>query len=116
MVLNWAAFAIVLLLVLGGLFAVLIMFSLSRAATGGDVDWQIDRIDRKLDLILTHLGIGHDEHVPESVMALIRLGKTAEAVKEYQLRTGSRASVARREIDHLISKASAPKSSIEGEV
>ena len=62
---NWTLALVVLVLVLGGLFSVLRIFSLSRSATGGDLDWQIARLERKVDLILTHLGIGHDEHVPE---------------------------------------------------
>lgn len=38
MLLDWTLLAVVIVLVLGGLFSVLMIFSLSRAATGGDVD------------------------------------------------------------------------------
>ncbi len=62
---NWTLALIVVVLVLGGLFSVLVIFSLSRSATGGDLDWQLARLERKVDLILTHLGISHDGHVPE---------------------------------------------------
>jgi hypothetical protein len=107
MLLEWTLIAVVALLVLGGLFAVLLVIGLSRSADGGDVDWQLVRIERKLDLILTNLGVGHDEHVPPAVLELVRLGKTSEAAKEYRRLTGARASVAKREIDHLASRANA---------
>ena len=80
---TWTLILFALVLVLGGLFAVLVIFSLSRSATGGDLDWQIARLDRKVDLILTHLGIGHDDHVPERVITLAREGRIQEAVEEY---------------------------------
>ncbi len=105
MLLEWTLIAVVALLVLGGLFAVLVVIGLSRSADRGDVDWQLARIERKLDLILTNLGIGHDEHVPREVSELVRLGKTAEAIEEYRRLTGSRPSVARREIAHLAARA-----------
>ncbi len=98
---TWSLLAFALVLVLGGLFSVLVIFSLSRSATGGDLDWQIARLDRKVDLILTHLGIGHDDHVPKRVITLTREGRIPEAVEEYVRITGSRASVARREIAYL---------------
>ncbi|WP_165245648.1 hypothetical protein [Paludisphaera soli] len=105
MLLEWTLIAVAALLILGGLFAVLLVIGLSRSAGGGDVDWQLARIERKLDLILTNLGIGHDEHVPSVVVELVRLGKTAEAIAEYRRLTGARQSVAQREIDHLASRA-----------
>jgi hypothetical protein len=90
--------------VLGGLFAVLVLFSLSRSATGGDLDWQIARLERKVDLILTHLGIGHDEHVPEIVIGLARAGRTSEAIEVYRKVTGVHPSVARREIEYVMQR------------
>ena len=45
---NWTVILVVLVLVLGGLFSVLVIFSLSRSATGGDLDWQIARLDARL--------------------------------------------------------------------
>ncbi len=98
---SWTPVLVAAVLVMGGLFSVLVLFSLSRAASGGDVDWQIARLERKVDLILTHLGIGHDDHVPGEVVALVREGRTEDAVEEYRLRTGSRLAAARREIAYL---------------
>jgi hypothetical protein len=99
--LTWTVILIVLVVVLGGLFSVLVIFSLSRSATGGDLDWQIARLERKVDLILTHLGIGHDEHIPEIVIGLARAGRTIEAIEEYRKATGATPSVARREIEYV---------------
>ncbi len=98
---GWTLGLIVLVLVLGGLFSVLVIFSLSRSATGGDLDWQIARLERKVDLILTHMGIGHDEHVPEVVVNLAREGRTQEAIREYARLTGAGEAVARREVEFI---------------
>ena len=98
---SWTLALVVLVLVLGGLFSVLVIFSLSRSATGGDLDWQIARLERKVDLILTHLGIGHDEHVPELVVNLAREGRTQEAIREYARLTGTSEAVARREVEYV---------------
>jgi hypothetical protein len=114
--LAWVLIAIVLLLVLGGLFAVLVVFSLSRSATGGDLDWQIARLDRKVDLILTHLGIGHDDHVPQEVVALTREGRISEAIDEYIRITESRPSVASREVNYLADRLREKKDQTASEV
>src|SRR5271166_6584784 len=98
---NWTVTLVVLVLVLGGLFSVLVIFSLSRSATGGDLDWQIARVERKVDLILTHLGIGHDEHVPVLVVSLAKEGRTQEAIREYARLTGAGEAVARREVEYV---------------
>ena len=98
---SWTVTLVVLVLVLGGLFSVLVIFSLSRSATGGDLDWQIARLERKVDLILTHLGIGHDEHVPEVVINLAKEGRTQEAIREYVRLTGASEAVARREVEYV---------------
>jgi len=100
----WTVGLIALVVVLGGLFSVLVIFSLSRSATGGDLDWQIARLERKVDLILTHLGIGHDEHIPEIVIGLARAGRTIEAIEEYRKITGVNASVARREVEYVVQR------------
>ncbi len=98
---SWTLALVALVLVLGGLFSVLVIFSLSRSATGGDLDWQIARLERKVDLILTHMGIGHDEHVPERVVNLAREGRTQEAIREYARLTGVSEAVARREVEYV---------------
>lgn len=94
--------------VMGGLAVSLLVLGLARAGSGADHDWQLYRIERKLDLILTHLSIAHDDHVPTSVIELVRAGRKLEAVAEYERSTGSKPRVARREIDFLISKFEKP--------
>src|SRR5271157_1399154 len=107
---SWTLILVVLVLVLGGLFSVLVIFSLSRSATGGDLDWQIARLERKVDLILTHLGIGHDEHVPELVVNLARESRTQDAIREYARLTG-----ARREVEYVQERLKQQKSGqVEG--
>jgi len=98
---TWTVILVAVVLVLGGLFSVLVLFALSRSAMGGDLDWQLDRLERKVDLILTNMGIGHDDHIPETVIALVRSGRINEAVEEYRRVSGSRLTVARREITFL---------------
>ncbi len=112
---SWTLTLAVLVLVLGGLFSVLVIFSLSRSATGGDLDWQIARLERKVDLILSHLGIGHDEHVPELVVNLAREGRTQEAIREYARLTGASEAVARREVEYVQERLKQQKSGqVEG--
>jgi hypothetical protein len=112
----WIVFLVALVLALGGLFAVLVVLGLSRSANVGDLDWQIARLERKVDLILTNMGIGHDDHVPEKVVELARAGQIPEAVEEYCRLTGSRTAVARREVDYLRKKLMATKGGPESEL
>ncbi|MGA2700146.1 MAG: hypothetical protein ABSH35_03480 [Isosphaeraceae bacterium] len=112
---SWTLILVVLVLMLGGLFSVLVIFSLSRSATGGDLDWQIARLERKVDLILTHLGIGHDEHVPELVVNLARESRTQDAIREYARLTGASEAVARREVEYVQERLKQQKSGqVEG--
>ena len=114
--LIWTVTLIAVVVVLGGLFSVLVLFSLSRSATGGDLDWQMARLERKLDLILTHLGIGHDDHVPELVIGLARAGRTIEAIDEYSKITGATPSVARREIEYVVQRLKSKSEPGPGEI
>jgi len=93
-----------LIVVLIGILAALFIGGLSRASAGGDIDWQLARIERKLDLILTNMGISHDEHIPKSVVSLARDGHKIQAIKEYRALTGASLVVAKREIEYLMSR------------
>jgi hypothetical protein len=93
-----------LIVVLIGVFAALFIGGLSRASSGGDLDWQLARIERKLDLILTNMGISHDQHIPKSVVGLAQAGHKIEAIKEYRRLTGANLVVAKREIEYLMSR------------
>jgi ribosomal protein L7/L12 len=46
------------------------------------------RLQRKVDLILTHLGLDPDQGVDEKIMELVKAGKKIEAVKLYREQTG----------------------------
>jgi hypothetical protein len=98
-----------LIVVLIGVFAALFLSGLSRASAGSDLDWQLARIERKLDLILTNVGIAHDEHIPKSVAALVQAGRKIEAIKEYRRLTGANLVVAKREIEYLMNRPTSKK-------
>lgn len=100
---SWAVLG-GMMLAAGGLFISLLVLGLSQASSRSDREWKLERIERKLDLILTHLRIAHDEHVPEMVIGLVRAGRTLEAIDEYCKVTGATAAVAQREIDFLRSQ------------
>jgi hypothetical protein len=100
----WTLVLVAVVLVLSSLFSALVIFGLSRSAKAGDLDWQLERLERKIDLILTYLDIRHDDHVPERVVELARTGRELEAIKEYCRVTGARQPVAKREVEYLIEK------------
>ncbi len=102
-----------MMLAAGGLFISLLVLGLAQASARADRDWRAERMERKLDLILTHLGIAHDDHVPDLVIGLAKAGRTQEAIDEYCKATGSSLSVAKREVEWLQSKLG-PKTSAGG--
>ena len=112
--LNWAALMLWLFMLGGVMVAVILV--LFRGAQGGDLDWQIARMDRKLDLILTHLGLGHDDHVPEIVRGLALAGRKIEAIKEYRKLTGASLVVAKREVEFIMERNSAEKAPAQDEL
>ncbi|NBE50979.1 ribosomal protein L7/L12 [Streptomyces boluensis] len=61
------------------------------------------RVERKLDLIIEHLGIDATSVVPnmDGVLALVREGKKVQAIKMYREATGVGLKEAKDEIDRL---------------
>ncbi|MGI5456386.1 ribosomal protein L7/L12 [Streptomyces sp. CA-249302] len=51
-------------------------------------DRRVARVERKLDLILGHLGLQEDEPWSAEVAELVRDGKKIEAIKVYREATG----------------------------
>ncbi|MEU6140230.1 ribosomal protein L7/L12 [Streptomyces sp. NPDC047081] len=51
-------------------------------------DQRVARVERKLDLILGHLGLREDEPWSAEVADLVRAGKKIEAIKMYREATG----------------------------
>ncbi|WP_055492202.1 ribosomal protein L7/L12 [Streptomyces sp. TP-A0356] len=52
-------------------------------------DRRIARVERKLDLILDHLGLHQADPVLDQVAALVRDGKKIQAIKVYREITGA---------------------------
>jgi ribosomal protein L7/L12 len=46
------------------------------------------RLERKVDLILSHLGIDPNQGVDEKIMELMKAGQKIEAIKLYREKTG----------------------------
>ncbi|MFJ8005700.1 ribosomal protein L7/L12 [Streptomyces fagopyri] len=74
-----------------GLFALAMVVFASYAGLEGRLgraDRRIARVERKLDLILGHLGIQENEPELEQVAALARDGRKIQAIKAYREFTG----------------------------
>ncbi|NJQ03706.1 hypothetical protein [Streptomyces zingiberis] len=62
---------------------------------------RLERVERKLDLVIGHLGIDVSEPYRERVRALIREGRTVEAVREYRSHTGASLVEAKQAVDRM---------------
>ncbi|MBX6313112.1 MAG: hypothetical protein IRY99_09400 [Isosphaeraceae bacterium] len=80
-----------------GILALLI--SLRQNAPNRSQQW--DRIERKLDLILSHLGLAPEPEVPEDIARLLARGETIEAIKVYRVRMGVGPEEARAAIEEF---------------
>ncbi|MFZ3562035.1 MULTISPECIES: ribosomal protein L7/L12 [unclassified Streptomyces] len=78
--------------------------------TAGTIERKVDRADRrtarverKLDLVIEHLGIETGTLVPglDGVRALVRDGKKIEAIKAYREATGVGLKEAKDEVDRI---------------
>ena len=58
-------------------------------AGGGNSGRRQRRIERKVDLILKHLGIDPDQGVNPQVMELVKAGQKIRAIKVYREQTGA---------------------------
>ncbi|MEO6811293.1 MAG: hypothetical protein ABI353_19455, partial [Isosphaeraceae bacterium] len=80
------------------LIAIIVILASHRPAVS-DERLRLWRIERKLDLILAHLGLSFKDEVPERIARLLALGQTVEAVKVYRLITGVSLAEAREAIE-----------------
>ncbi|MHC5260408.1 ribosomal protein L7/L12 [Streptomyces sp. UC4497] len=90
--------AAILILLVGVLIAVgTIERKVDRA------DRRAARVERKLDLVIKHLGIEADELGPvlDGVRALVRDGKKIDAIKAYREATGVGLKEAKDEVDRI---------------
>lgn len=77
--------------IIWGIYVVGLMLSGYAGLTArlGRTDRKIARVERKLDLILGHLGIQEDPGPLPEVTALLRDGKKIQAIKAYRQATGA---------------------------
>jgi ribosomal protein L7/L12 len=66
---------------------VLALGSLATAARTGS-DRRLVRLERKVDLILAHLGLDPNQGVNPEVMELMKSGNKIQAIKLYRQQTG----------------------------
>ncbi len=57
--------------------------------SGRDNSVHLTRIERKVDLLLTHLKIDPTQGVNQEILELLRSGQKIEAIKRYREQTGS---------------------------
>jgi len=66
----------------------LVVLGSSWTAAGRNNGQRLERLERKVDLILTHLGLDPEQRVNARVAELIRSGQKIEAIKLYRKQTG----------------------------
>ncbi|MER8005174.1 MULTISPECIES: ribosomal protein L7/L12 [unclassified Streptomyces] len=64
-------------------------------------DKRVARVERKLDLIIAHLGIDASEPWNDEVTALLRDGKKIQAIKVYREATGADLREAKEAVERL---------------
>ncbi|WP_081238476.1 hypothetical protein [Streptomyces viridosporus] len=64
-------------------------------------DRRVARVERKLDLVLEHLGLREEIPRRDEIVALVREGKTVQAVKVYREATGADLVEAKQAVDRL---------------
>ena len=70
-------------LVLGTFVMVLLSMARNPSATNNS------RLERKVDLILRHLGIDPNQGLDEKIMELVKAGQKIQAIKLYREQTGA---------------------------
>jgi ribosomal protein L7/L12 len=86
-----------------GLFFVLAAFAglITIQSRISRTDHRVARVERKLDLILDHLGLQADEPRMDEVLVLLRNGKKIEAIKVYREITGEGLKEAKDAVERL---------------
>ncbi|GAA2539853.1 MULTISPECIES: hypothetical protein [Streptomyces] len=64
-------------------------------------DRRVARVERKLDLVLEHLGLREEVPRADEITALVREGKKVQAVKVYREATGADLIEAKQAVDRL---------------
>ncbi|MDO0913329.1 ribosomal protein L7/L12 [Streptomyces sp. DT2A-34] len=86
-----------------GLFFVLAAFAgiITIQSRISRTDQRVARVERKLDLVLDHLGLQEDEPRMDEVLVLLRNGKKIEAIKVYREITGEGLKEAKEAVERL---------------
>lgn len=66
------------------------------------VDQRVARVERKLDLIIDHLGLRDDDPRMGEVVALLRDGKKIQAIKVYREITGVGLKEAKDAVERIV--------------
>ncbi|WP_217210904.1 ribosomal protein L7/L12 [Streptomyces sp. AC550_RSS872] len=64
-------------------------------------DQRVARVERKLDLVLDHLGLDGEDPRMGEVVSLVRTGKRVQAIKVYREITGAGLKEAKDAVDRL---------------
>ncbi len=65
-------------------------------------DRRVARVERKLDLVLDHLGLAEHDPRMDEVASLAREGKIVQAVKRYREITGDGLKESKEAVDRLV--------------
>ncbi|MFH0517305.1 ribosomal protein L7/L12 [Streptomyces sp. M41] len=65
-------------------------------------DRRLARVERKLDLIVDHLGLREEDPRMDEVVALARSGKKIPAIKTYREITGAGLKEAKEAVDRIV--------------
>ena len=90
------------------LVVVLGLLLLTTLRRGDTVAQRLDRVERKVDLILDNLGINVQPLVIDGVAELLAAGRKIEAIKLYRERTGMGLKEAKDAVDRFQQMAPSP--------
>jgi len=65
----------------------LVVFGSLRTAKVNN-EWRLSRLERKVDLILSHLGLDPNQGVNEKIVELMKAGQKIQAIRLYREQTG----------------------------
>ncbi|MGW1956036.1 ribosomal protein L7/L12 [Streptomyces sp. NPDC001920] len=82
--------------------AVALVMLLGVESRMGRADKRVARVERKLDLIMDHLGLRDEDPRMDEVVALAREGKKIPAIKAYREITGAGLKEAKDAVERIV--------------
>ncbi|MFE9020374.1 ribosomal protein L7/L12 [Streptomyces sp. NPDC007808] len=82
--------------------AVALVMLLGVESRIGRADKRVARVERKLDLIMDHLGLREEDPRMDEVVALAREGKKIPAIKAYREITGAGLKEAKDAVERIV--------------